>query len=188
MPGEEKNSRITAVVSEALFRERVGLYQFIRARVPAEEVDDIVQQAAVRAIERAVSLKDPQKVVPWLYRIYRNVLIDAARKRTSEGRVIQRTSEVPENVQPEIEDWCGCSVNQIGAINASYGKILKLVDINGVSVSEVARLLNISVSNASVRLHRARAALRKQMLEHCGVSTLKECLSCRCIDDGCCPV
>ena len=66
-------------------------------------------------------------------------------------------------------------------------KIL-LVDINGVSVSEVARLLNISVSNASVRLHRARAALRKQMLEHCGVSTLKECLSCRCIDDGCCPI
>ncbi|MEE2902877.1 MAG: sigma-70 family RNA polymerase sigma factor [Myxococcota bacterium] len=186
MAGKPKCTK--TLVHDALSRERKGFYQFVRARVPPEEVDDIVQQAAMRAIEHASSLKDPQRVIPWLYKIHRNVLVDVVRKKRSEVRLIDDSQNIPEKVQSDFEEWCACSTTQITAINSRYGTILKLVDMKGFSLNEVSRMLGISVNNATVRLHRARIALRKQMLEHCGVSSIRECLDCRCIEDGCCAV
>ena len=29
-------------------------------------------------------------------------------------------------------------------------------------------------------------ALRKHMQEHCGVSDPRDCVDCRCVEDGCC--
>ena len=45
-----------------------------------------MQVAALRAIEKAESLDDPARVLAWLYRIHRNLIIDNYRKRASEQR------------------------------------------------------------------------------------------------------
>jgi len=188
MASPGKSPCAKTLISNALSQEREGFYQFVRARVSPEEVDDIVQQAAMRAIEKATSLKDPQRVIPWLYKIHRNVLVDVVRKKTSEVRIVEDSSNIQEKTPSDSDEWCACSATQITAINSRYGAILKLVDMKGLSLNEVSRMLGISVNNATVRLHRARTALRKQMLEHCGVSSIRECLDCRCIEDGCCAV
>ena len=53
---------------------------------------------------------------------------------------------------------------KIGELPDLYRVVLYLRDIEGYATSEVAELLDISQSNVKVRLHRARAAL-KRLLE-----------------------
>jgi len=188
MKRTSQGPRSYEVVADALRANRADFERFVRARVPAEEADDVAQVAAMRALERADSLKDPERVIAWIYRIHRNVITDIMRSRVSEQRVLSKSADIPERPQLQAEDWCGCSVSQVKTINSSYATILGLVDVKGKPLSEAARTLGISINNASVRLHRARAALKKRMLDHCGVSSLRDCIDCRCVYDGCCAV
>ncbi|MEM9291559.1 MAG: RNA polymerase sigma factor [Acidobacteriota bacterium] len=175
------------LIAEVLSDKRADFEAFVRARVRPEEAEDLLQMAALRAIERADSLDDPARVVAWLYRLHRNLIVDVIRKRSSESRVIDSVAEVPDQAPPAPEDDpCGCSVTQVSHIRSAYSSILSLVDIDGMNLSEAAHALGITVNNATVRLHRARGALRQRMLEHCGVSNLQDCASCRCVYEGCC--
>ncbi len=174
------------LIARTLCDKRADFEAFVRARVRSEEANDILQLAALRAIERADSLDDPARVVAWLYRLHRNLIVDVIRKRSSEHRVIDSAAEVPDQAPPPSSDPCACSLTQASHIHSAYSSILSLVDIGGMRLSEAARTLGITVNNATVRLHRARRALRKQMLEHCGVSNPRDCANCRCVYEGCC--
>jgi RNA polymerase sigma-70 factor (ECF subfamily) len=47
-------------------------------------------------------------------------------------------------------------------------------------VQDFAEQHGISASNASVRVHRARAALRKQLLRTCATCAEHGCVNCTC--------
>ena len=61
----------------------------------------------------------------------------------------------------EQEDRRRHVYNTIGKLPDAYRIILQLRDIEEYDTSEVAALLDISDANVKVRLHRARAALKK---------------------------
>jgi RNA polymerase sigma-70 factor (ECF subfamily) len=98
------------------------------------------------------------------------------------------TPELPDeaSAEPEVGESCACSLAQLSALPAAYEDVLRRVDVDGSTLDEVASALNISKGNAAVRLHRARRALRDQLLKHCGVASARQCLSCACVDRGCC--
>ncbi len=169
----------------SVLREHAGQFRtFVAARLPSADVDDVLQTAAVRAVERATSLNDPERVLPWLYRVHRNVIADTLRNRASRERTLNEMDAAPE--VDALEELCGCSLVQARRLHPSYASVLGLVDAGDATIADAAAHLGISVNNASVRLHRARKALRKAMLEHCGVESLRDCLDCRCVVDGCC--
>ena len=176
------------IVAKALREKRADFAGFVRRRAKPEEVEDILQNAAVKAIERADLLSDPERVVAWLYRLHRNLIIDSLRKGTVEKRVIDQSSHLPEQATPEVEEHCHCSISQAQTMGGNYASILSLVDIAGLDLTEAAGVLEISKNNATVRLHRARRALSEKMQKHCGVESLRDCLDCRCVYDGCCAV
>ncbi|MEM9461268.1 MAG: sigma-70 family RNA polymerase sigma factor [Myxococcota bacterium] len=176
----------TAVVAEALRVHGGELRAFVHARVPSAEVDDILQLAAMRAVERAQQLDHPDRVLPWLYRLHRNIITDTARTRASRARLVDPTAEPPEVATAKVDSSCACSVRQAQSLHPPYASILALVDLGDATLAEAATALGISVNNATVRLHRARRSLRDRMREHCGVASLMECANCRCTYDGCC--
>jgi RNA polymerase sigma-70 factor (ECF subfamily) len=51
--------------------------------------------------------------------------------------------------------------NSIDALPDNYRIVILLRDIEGYDTIEVADLIGVSASNVKVRLHRARAALKK---------------------------
>ncbi len=179
-------ARKCELVAEELRRNEAAFKAFVRARLPRDEADEALQIAAIRALERADSLEDESRVRAWLYRLHRNIIVDLLRKRTSEQRLFSQGDEMPEQSETATVDTCDCSVVQSKNIPPNYASILGLVDIHGLSLREAANRIGISVNNATVRLHRARAALKQRMLEHCGVSSLSECATCRCVYEGCC--
>ncbi|MEO0907490.1 MAG: RNA polymerase sigma factor [Pseudomonadota bacterium] len=178
-------------IEAALRKHTPELRRFVAARTPHSnnyaDVDDVLQSAALRAVERADSLQDPAKVLPWLYQIHRNVVTDLQRKQASEDRRKDAFASDMMIGDTDMPEHCACSLSQAGKLSQGYSAILELVDIKGASLKEAARSLNLTVNNAGVRLHRARAALKRRLLAHCGVSTMRECADCRCTSDGCCP-
>ena len=188
MPEPRNKTSNHEVVTRTLREKRADFQAFVRSRVRSPEAEDVLQIAALRAVERASSLEDPARVVAWLYRLHRNVIIDVGRKRIREGQLIDATAEVPEQATQPADAACRCSVSQTNHLGSTYASILLLVDAGELKLGEAAKQLGISVNNATVRLHRARKALRERMLEHCQVSSAEDCVDCRCVYDGCCPV
>jgi len=175
-----------ATVAAALGEHAGAFAGFVRARAASADVDDILQMAALRAVERASTLDDPARVLAWLYRLHRNAIVDAARARGRRERLVEPVAEPLAAREPAIDATCGCSLRQAQALSPSYAAILQLTQLAGESIAGAAAELHVSVGNATVRLHRARRALRARMYEHCGVSSVAECLDCRCTYDGCC--
>ena len=181
--------RSEEIVAQALQAHAAVLRVYVARRVPRAEVEDVLQSAAIRALEGAKSLSDAERVLPWLYRIHRNVSIDALRRTAADVRRGACESVAPDELAaidpPDAP--CSCSVVQARGLRPGYARILALVDAGGYSLSEAAAELGITVNNATVRLHRARAALRAAMRAHCGVERAEDCADCRCSFDGCCP-
>lgn len=194
MTDTQRSQHARQLVSEALVAHADRLRSFVRARAPQEDVDDVLQLGALRAVERAETLDDHARVVPWIYTIHRNLITDLFRQQASAARVVDATVDVPDvpdtpgapGPGAEVDARCDCSVIQAKSLSPNYASVLDLVDVRGASLTEAASALGITVNNATVRLHRARRALRDAMLEHCGVQSARDCLDCRCVSDGCC--
>ena len=88
--------------------------------------------------------------------------------------------------ETEPGDACRCSLEQARQLNPRYSTILEMVDISGASLKEAARTLGVTVNTATVRLHRARKALKDKLMAHCGVETMRGCNDCHCTERGCC--
>ncbi|MEM7154061.1 MAG: sigma-70 family RNA polymerase sigma factor [Myxococcota bacterium] len=174
------------LIADALREHAAQFRAFVGARVPPGEVEDILQTAAFRAVERSGSLKDSERLLPWLYRLHRNIIVDTMRRRASRERVVDPHAVAPEPSAQPSEDPCHCALVLARQLSPAYASMLSLVDAGDASVAEAAEALGISTNNAAVRLHRARKALRKAMLEHCGVRSPSECADCRCAFEGCC--
>ena len=157
MPADKALAPTSAVILETLSAHEASFRRFVRSRVPANDVDDVLQLAAVRAIERAETLSEPDRVMAWLYRIHRNVITDTLRKRASRQRMMDSVASEPcSSSASEAIDACDCSVVQASRLAPAYAEVLSLVDAGNASVSQAAKTLGISASNVSVRLHRAR--------------------------------
>ena len=172
-----------AAVAAALTRERADLEALVRRRFPAVDAGDVVQRAAVRALERAGDVRDAANVEPWLRRIVVTCALDLLRERAH--REVP-TAEVPEPPVIAEGESCACSVSLLASLRPAYAEILRRVDVDGGTLDEVAAALAIDKGNAAVRLHRARRALRGRLREHCGVEAARECLTCACNERGCC--
>ena len=159
---------------------------FLKPRVGSEQVaEEILQAAFVKGIEKQDSLRDGESAVAWFYRLLRNALVDYYRRQGTARRGHERfAAENPEGTA-ELETAlegaiCACVNDLIPTLKPEYSDVLRRVDLDGGSVVDVAQKLGVTPNNAAVRLHRARAALRKRLEQTCGTCTEHGCLSCTC--------
>jgi RNA polymerase sigma factor (sigma-70 family) len=157
--------------------------QFLHARVgdPAT-AEDILQAAYVKAIERGAQLRASESSVAWFYRILRNAIADHYRQQTARTRAMdQWAAEWNEAYEPELRaEVCACIQEAVRALRPAYREAIEQVDLGGQSVESFAGAQHTTVNNASVRLHRARKAVAKQITTICGTCAIHACVDCTC--------
>ena len=157
--------------------------RFIAARVgePAA-AEDILQSAYVKAVERRSQLRGEESVVAWFYRILRNAIIDHYRRGSARSKAHELFgAEARTSYELELEQKvCACIGDVIGDFKTEYQEAIEQVDLAGESVESFAQLQNTTANNASVRLHRARKAVAKRLVQVCGVCAEHKCLDCTC--------
>jgi RNA polymerase sigma-70 factor (ECF subfamily) len=75
---------------------------------------------------------------------------------------------------------CACLQRLLPNLKPAYADLLNRIDMEGESPVSVAKHLGITPNNLTVRLHRARQALRKSLEASCGICTKHGCLHCTC--------
>ncbi len=173
---------------QALPLDRIVAYQnkflgFLEARVEdAATAQDILQSAYLKAMEHGSEIRDDESAVAWFYRILRNAITDHYRRGAARSRAHQVFSnEAPVSYEPELaQTVCACVGDVVHDLKDEYRTAIEQVDLGGKSVEDFAQTERISANNASVRLHRARKAIAKQLTMVCGACAEHQCLDCTC--------
>ena len=162
---------------------------FLRRRVSDEVlVDDLLQQSMIRAVQSHHSIRSNESVVAWFYKILRHTLIDYYRSRGTEARrndaFLQELTLSGDDKEPPFDEVkstvCACLNRLLPTLRSNYAELIQRIDIEEESPKLVAEELKISHSNLTVRLHRARQALRASLEQSCGICSTHGCLNCIC--------
>lgn len=174
----------TSFVAEEITRDRRRYLSFVRRRVSQDATaEDILQEATIRALSRADTLREQPAFEGWFFRILRNAIIDFRRrssvtlrgKEALSAQLEDRTEAKERAVHP-----CACVVSLLSELKDEFREVLSQVEIEEQKVRDFAEQKGISPGNAGVRAHRARAALKKQVETRCGACAAAGCHDCCC--------
>ncbi len=164
-----------------LARDRTKFLQFLLKRLPSEaEAEDLLQQALVRAAEKIETLRDPECARAWFYRLLRRMVADTRAREALRTRRLDLLRADLDEATPEEIVTCACSLGLLERVRPEYATVLRRIDLDEEPIVEVARSLGVTTNNATVRLHRARGALRKLLQDACGTDSVKACADCAC--------
>lgn len=161
---------------------------FLERRVESREIaEDILQEAFVRGVGGADSVRRDESVIAWFYRVLRHAVTDHYRRRDARHRALDRVAVESAAHQDPIDtelmdEACACVLGLLSTLKSAYADILRRVDMEGISVGAYARAHDLTPNNAAVRLHRARTRLRDRVVEACRTCTEHACLDCTCKD------
>ena len=149
--------------------------KFIFALVKDEWVaDDLIQETFIKVQKNLNQLREASKLSSWLFRIAYNICQDHFRKLNQASKNEDPLDDkneilVAPQFQKELEQhqMGACVQDKIRRLPESYQTVLVLFDLMEFSQQEIAEILDISVENVKVRLHRARQKLKKILEEEC---------------------
>jgi len=175
----------TPEVLQTLLDNHARFLAFLERRLGSrEEAEDILQEAFVRSLDHASSLRSSTAATAWFYRVLRNAVTDHYRRQNTQGRALDRFAaeiEDPDAADRELEAVvCQCVLSLVETLKPEYGAAIRRVDLDGLSVRDFAAEAGVTPGNAGVRLHRAREALGRQLARSCGTCLTHGCLDCRC--------
>jgi RNA polymerase sigma-70 factor, ECF subfamily len=159
-----------------LHQDRV--FSVLRRCVPPDEVEDLAQEAFLRAFSQISRFRGDSRFGTWLFRIVRNLMIDRQRRRARAPERIGLLEEtgVPDDAQvpdpspsPEqalearrLQARLDRALSQLGETDRLA---LLLHDQEGLSAGEVARAVGGTAGAIRIRLFRARRKVRTMMEE-----------------------
>lgn len=187
-PDAEAMQPVSPEVVARLVASHREFLAFLEPRVSNRAIaEEMLQNAFVRTLEKGGSIAENESSVAWFYRMLRNSLVDYYRRRASESRALEaHATEADLPTEQELEDAiCGCMHTLLPTLKPEYAEMIRRVDLEDQPMASAAADLSISANNASVRLHRARQALKKQLERSCGTCATHGCLDCTCGGGSC---
>jgi len=156
---------------DALLREIASLLRgFFGSRADCNEAaEDLVQETLV-SIHRARHTYMPDRpFAPWMYAIARCRLADHWRKRAR--RVPQVALDEMTSAEGAVEEPADNVLNDriretLDGLPVGQRKVLQLLKLDGLSIKETARKLQMTEAAVKVAAHRAYERLRKKFNPH----------------------
>lgn len=179
----------TALYEILMRRHNQRLYRVARAILRDDaEAEDVMQDAYVRAYQNLASFEGRAKFLTWLTRIAVHEALTRSRRRIrfqpldpvaeSNGEIME---SLPSSIRtPEQQAYDRelevVLEKAVLALSEEHRLVFMLRDVEGLNTQETAQCLNLTEENVKVRLHRARAGLRKRLYESVG-ATAARCFS-----------
>ena len=134
------------------------VHGIVLARVPRDEVHDIVQDVFLAAYRSLHSLRDSRVFGPWLVKIARNRAAEFYRSS-------RPTEELPEHI-PGRQRRDGEAAEVLRAIRSlsdSYRETLILRLVEGMTAKEISQRTGLKPESVRVNLHRGMEMLRERL-------------------------
>lgn len=131
------------------------------------DADDLTQEVFIQVFRKIGTFRGAAKFRTWLYRIAMNFVRLYGRRQRRDARVIARaiteytlrtTNSRPSNATQRL-----ALRRALGVLTPARRKVFLLHDVEGLSHSETASLLQISVIASKSRLHQAHLSMRLEL-------------------------
>jgi len=141
--------------------------------------DDLVQEAIIKAMRKAGSLRDKKASNSWMFAILFNCWRDHLRRQKPTEDIddcIFTDDNTPELIQ-ERQDITDIVQMAIAMLPQGQRQVLSLIVLEGFSYIEVSEIMRIPIGTVMSRLNRARKALAVELLD-----LKKDCALTHCTD------
>ncbi len=170
---------------EAIHREyRPKILRYMTRYVGTEDAEELTQEIFLKISKSLKQFRGEAGLSTWIYRIATNTAVDRLRSavhRADRATAEARPASAPENkalgpspAAPDRADrelvrteMAECIRGVIDDLPEDYGAVLALSELEGFTNREVAEILQISLSNVKIRLHRGRLRLKEALQSHC---------------------
>lgn len=158
-----------------LFGELVGRYEVKLKRYGRrflsgeDDIEDLVQDALIKAYENIQSFKTSMRFSPWMYRIAHNTFVNALKKQSKYGVSVFD----PDVILPFLpaketadQDTLDAELKKeidalLESLPAKYREVIVLHYIEELSYKEISEVLKIPTTTVGVRIMRAKKQLQK---------------------------
>jgi len=164
------------------FRPRILAY--ITRLIGTHEAEDLTQEVFIRVNQGLKDFRGTSKLSTWIYRIATNAALDRLRSPSfhkmtqetfsidlegrEEDKFIQFQGRVsPLDQQLVQKEMSRCIRNVIKKLPEDYRTVIVLSELEELKNHEIAKVLQVSLDTVKIRLHRARASLKKELENHC---------------------
>jgi len=150
------------------------LYGFACRRMRSSaDAEDLVQDTLLRAWGRLDSLRDPERIRPWLFTIMVNLHAEQARKHTRRQRLMP-IKDLESSLDEHLPASCASPLDEVirssaaeavhealAKVPAVYAVAVELRDLEGFAYKEIAEILDIPLGTAMSRIGRGRKMMAK---------------------------
>jgi RNA polymerase sigma-70 factor (ECF subfamily) len=157
-------------------RHNQRIYRIVRGILNNDaEAEDVMQEAYVRSYQHLASFEGRSTFVTWLTRIAMHeafARVQRLKRQTSLDDDVQTTAVAnPEN-SPERNvanmELHNALESAISSLPPKYRSVIIMRDVEEMTTAEAASLMEISEESLKVRLHRARAMVRRALYRQSG--------------------
>jgi RNA polymerase sigma-70 factor, ECF subfamily len=146
----------------------------LRITASPQDAEDAVQDAVLSAFQAWAQFRGEARGSTWLYRIVVNAALQRVRRRSPEeelsatGYEASTVIDWSEDLSRRVEeaDLHELLERGIALLPAELRIALVLRDVEGLSTTDAAAILDVSEAALKSRLHRARVLLREWVAGH----------------------
>jgi RNA polymerase sigma-70 factor (ECF subfamily) len=142
----------------ALFAPMV--HGVLLARVPYDEVGDLVQEVFLVAFRKLDTLRDAARFGPWVAMIARNRAMDFHRRARETEELQDELAQAP---RPSAE--AAEALGLIRTLPEAYRETLVLRLVEGMTGPEIAERTGLQPASVRVNLHRGMKLLRERLAQ-----------------------
>jgi len=156
-------------------RYQLPLYVYVFELVRDEQASlDIVQETFIAAVRHIGGLRDDEKFGGWLFSIAHQKCAQRWRKQSREEIVREDIADSPDGIESGPDDLLirqeqeAEFMNLLNRLPLPQRAVLLLHFVEDFSLEEIARITHTPLGTVKSRLHHAKRALRKLVLENEG--------------------
>lgn len=168
----------TALFEVLMRRYNQRLYRVVRGILRDEaEAEDVVQEAYLNAFVHLRQFAHRSRFSTWLTKIAVYEALARARRRSrfvdapEDAEMTLNSHDPDPERQAETAELRALLEGAIDALPSTYRTVFILREVEQLSTAEAAECLEVSEDAVKMRLHRARALLRTDLMDRVGTRT-----------------
>jgi RNA polymerase sigma-70 factor (ECF subfamily) len=167
---------------------RPKIHRYLTRLVGTYEAEDLTQVVFMKISQGLKTFRGESQLSTWIYQIATNTALDRLRSPAFQQMIRKRpanNTSASSAISPEENDvqtdkmipspdsllirkeMDGCIRNLVNELPADYRTVIVLSELQELKNHEIAEILGVSLHVVKIRLHRARAKIRKELEIHC---------------------
>ena len=161
------------------------IFRYISRLAGEHEAEDLTQEVFIRVSQGLKTFRGESQLSTWIYRIATNAAVDRLRSPSfqlttpksflsdstgedEEQKDVLTGEKTPSAEQQLIrKEMNECIRDFVENLPENYRTVVVLSKLEQLKNDEIAEILGVTLDTVKIRLHRARARLKKELETHC---------------------